>query len=312
MRCQTNGINRRFIFSPRSISPLLIRSSLLLSNHPKMYFFKVSALVMALVGCALATGGGGGYGGGAGAGNYGAGAGAGGYGAGAGAGGAGGGAGSYGAGSGAGGFAGASRAFGGASSYGGSGGYGQNEAPKPYNFDYQSADEQGNVHYRTEEGDASGTVRGTYGYTDTQGLFRVVEYIADAGGFRANIRTNEPGTDGKESPADVQLTAEQPPAGIQDKFTGGRSGGAGAYNRGGAGAGSYGAGSGAGSYGSSAGAGSYGSSAGAGSYGAGAGAGAGSGFAGGAGSGFGGGARGGAGSYGGGAGAGVRSGKSGY
>ncbi|PRD31841.1 UNVERIFIED_CONTAM: Cuticle protein 10.9 [Trichonephila clavipes] len=199
---------------------------------------------MAVVGYAMATGGGS-YGGGAGAGSYGSGSGAGGYGAGAGAGGVGGGAGSYGAGAGAGagagGFGGASRGFGGASSYGGgassygggAGGYGQNEAPKPYNFDYQSADEQGNVHYRNEEGDASGTVRGTYGYTDNQGLFRVVEYIADASGFRANIRTNEPGTDGKESPADVQITAEQPPAGIQDKFTGGRSGGAGAY-RGGA------------------------------------------------------------------------------
>ncbi|GIY29282.1 hypothetical protein CDAR_513741 [Caerostris darwini] len=72
------------------------------------------------------------------------------------------------------------------------------EAPKLYKFDYNAADEQGNRHYRTEEGDASGTVRGTYGYTDNQGLYRVVEYVADAGEFRANVRTNEPGTDGRE------------------------------------------------------------------------------------------------------------------
>ncbi|GBN77268.1 hypothetical protein AVEN_130964-1 [Araneus ventricosus] len=100
-----------------------------------------------------------------------------------------------------------------------SGGYGQNEVPQPYNFDYQSADEQGNTHYHREEADASGTVRGSYGYTDVQGLYRVVDYIADVNGFRASIRTNEPGTDGKESPADVQMTVEQPPFGIQDRYT---------------------------------------------------------------------------------------------
>ncbi|GBO04963.1 hypothetical protein AVEN_92841-1 [Araneus ventricosus] len=113
-----------------------------------------------------------------------------------------------------------------------SGGYGQNEVPQPYNFDYKSADEQGNTHYHREEADASGTVRGSYGYTDVQGLYRVVDYIADASGFRASIRTNEPGTDGKESPADVQMTAEPPPFGIQDRYspfggTGGSRGGSG-------------------------------------------------------------------------------------
>ncbi|GBN20255.1 hypothetical protein AVEN_5088-1 [Araneus ventricosus] len=100
------------------------------------------------------------------------------------------------------------------------GGFSQNEAhPHPYNFDYQSDDEQGNTHYHREETDASGTVRGSYGYTDVQGLYRVVDYIADVNGFRASIRTNEPGTDDKESPADVQMTVDQPPAGIQDRYT---------------------------------------------------------------------------------------------
>ncbi|GIX81208.1 hypothetical protein CDAR_542871 [Caerostris darwini] len=152
--------------------------------------------ISALVGYTLATGGGNygsGSGSGGGGGNYGS--------------VSGGGGGNYGTGSSIGYSGGGSRAsFGG--NYGGQ------------NFDYNAADEQGNSHYRTEEGDASGTVRGTCGYTDNQGLYRVVEYVADAGEFRANVRTNEPGTDGKESPADVQLTVEQPPAGIQNSFSG--------------------------------------------------------------------------------------------
>lgn len=47
-----------------------------------------------------------------------------------------------------------------------------------------------------------------------QGIYRIVEYVADANGFRATIKTNEPGVDGKESPADVVMNAEAPPAGL--------------------------------------------------------------------------------------------------
>ncbi|GFT44454.1 cuticle protein 10.9 [Nephila pilipes] len=181
----------------------------------KMHFTQVSIVVAALIGYVCATG----YGGGAGGfgGNRGFGGGAG---------------GGYGGGAGGG--------------YGG--GAGGNYPPQPYNFDYQARDEQGNVHYRNEQGDQSGAVRGSYGYTDNQGLYRVVDYVADANGFRANVRTNEPGTDGKESPADVQLTAEQPPAGIYDRYTrGGYGGGSGSYGGGaGAGAGGYGGGAGIG------------------------------------------------------------------
>ncbi|XP_054717394.1 uncharacterized protein LOC129226789 [Uloborus diversus] len=201
-----------------------------------MFISQVAVVVVALMGYVSAAGYGGGAGG-FGGGNFGGGGrgGGGGYGGGAG--------GGYGGGAG-----------GGGGGYGG--GQGGNYPPQPYNFDYQARDEQGNVHYRNEQGDASGAVRGSYGYTDNQGLYRVVEYVADAGGFRANIRTNEPGTDGKESPADVQLTAEQPPAGIQDKYTrvggggGGYSGGSGSY---GGGAGGFG-GAGAGGFGGSRGA----------------------------------------------------------
>ncbi len=36
---------------------------------------------------------------------------------------------------------------------------------------------------------------GSYGYTDGHGIYRQVDYIADKSGFRAVIKTNEPGTD---------------------------------------------------------------------------------------------------------------------
>lgn len=217
-----------------------------------MHLSQVTIIFVAVIGHVLATG----YGGGGGAGGYGGGAG--GFGSG------GGGRGGYGGGG------------GGAGGYSGGGG---NYPPEPYNFDYQARDEFGNVHYRQEQGDQSGAVKGSYGYTDNNGLFRVVEYVADAGGFRANIRTNEPGV-GPDSPADVSLTAEAPPAGIQDRYTRVGGGGGGGYGGGGHG-GSYGGGAG--------------------------GSGGGSRHSGGAGGGgFGGGAK-----FGGG-GAGVRSGKSGY
>ncbi|KAG1677198.1 Echinoderm microtubule-associated protein-like [Nymphon striatum] len=48
---------------------------------------------------------------------------------------------------------------------------------------------------------------GSYGYTDAYGLYRQVEYTADEYGFKANIKTNEPGTD-NQNPADVLIYAE--------------------------------------------------------------------------------------------------------
>ena len=90
-------------------------------------------------------------------------------------------------------------------------------SPKPYNVGYQSIDEQGVLQYKEESGDGSGTVKGKYGYSDSQGLYRKVEYIADRNGFKANIMTNEPGV-GKDSPADVRMNAEQTPAGIQERY----------------------------------------------------------------------------------------------
>ncbi|GBM94575.1 hypothetical protein AVEN_198324-1 [Araneus ventricosus] len=69
-----------------------------------------------------------------------------------------------------------------------------------YDFDYKVVDGRGNTHYHKAEADAKGTVRGTCGYKEIQGVYRVVDYMADASGFHAKIKTNELGTDGK-SPA---------------------------------------------------------------------------------------------------------------
>lgn len=47
-------------------------------------------------------------------------------------------------------------------------------------------DEGGNGQFRKEES-TRGVVRGSYGYTDAYGLYRVVDYIADENGFRGNF-----------------------------------------------------------------------------------------------------------------------------
>jgi hypothetical protein len=65
--------------------------------------------------------------------------------------------------------------------------------PTPYTYGFQSADEFGTTLTRQESADGGGVVTGSYGYTDAQGLSRLVEYVADAAGFRASVKTNEPG-----------------------------------------------------------------------------------------------------------------------
>ncbi|KAL1419244.1 hypothetical protein MTO96_005338 [Rhipicephalus appendiculatus] len=67
--------------------------------------------------------------------------------------------------------------------------------------------------------------KGTYGYTDSYGVYRKVHYVADQNGFRADIKTNEPGVK-QENPADVQLVVEPAPQGVlQQALTGSRSAG---------------------------------------------------------------------------------------
>ncbi|KAH7963022.1 hypothetical protein HPB52_019284 [Rhipicephalus sanguineus] len=66
--------------------------------------------------------------------------------------------------------------------------------PQPYSFGYDNVDEFGNRQFRSEQGDSNNAKTGSYGYRDANGLYRRVNYVADAYGFRATVDTNEPGT----------------------------------------------------------------------------------------------------------------------
>ncbi|XP_022240175.1 uncharacterized protein LOC106458290 isoform X2 [Limulus polyphemus] len=88
------------------------------------------------------------------------------------------------------------------------------EVPQPYDFGYQVKDDYGNSQSRQEAGDDYGNKVGSYSYRDAYGIYRKVEYVADADGFRAKIKTNEPGTS-NDSPADVSIVAEEPVATYQ-------------------------------------------------------------------------------------------------
>lgn len=85
--------------------------------------------------------------------------------------------------------------------------------PEPYNYNYNWANEFGSVASKEEESDGN-TVRGSYSLQEANGVYRIVDYIADANGFRATIRTNEPGVD-VPAPAGVEVIREPPPANIQ-------------------------------------------------------------------------------------------------
>ncbi|XP_074594651.1 uncharacterized protein LOC141850022 [Brevipalpus obovatus] len=95
------------------------------------------------------------------------------------------------------------------------------EAPMPYSFGYDSGDESGNKLSRAETSDENGAVKGSYSYLDADGLYRTVEYVADKQGFRANIKTNEPGLNarGETAPAGVTIVGEQTPSNILNRLT---------------------------------------------------------------------------------------------
>ncbi|XP_067145052.1 adult-specific rigid cuticular protein 15.7-like [Centruroides vittatus] len=63
-----------------------------------------------------------------------------------------------------------------------------------YAFNYQIVDGLGATNGRAEVGDAWGNKRGSYNLADIDGRARRVEYVADGAGFRAVVKTNEPGT----------------------------------------------------------------------------------------------------------------------
>ncbi|KAG0436479.1 hypothetical protein HPB47_017923 [Ixodes persulcatus] len=68
------------------------------------------------------------------------------------------------------------------------------ESAQPYDFGYDNVDEYGNKQFHKEQGDANNAKTGSFGYTDANGVYRRVNYVADANGFRATVETNEPGT----------------------------------------------------------------------------------------------------------------------
>ncbi|KAM7307196.1 collagen alpha-2(I) chain [Ixodes scapularis] len=88
-------------------------------------------------------------------------------------------------------------------------GHGSQDAWKPYEFAYGESLGP----FQRESGDAAGNKKGVYGLKDPDGRFRTVNYVADAGGFRASVQTNEPGVDDAQSPADVAVNKQSPPAG---------------------------------------------------------------------------------------------------
>ncbi|OQR74094.1 hypothetical protein BIW11_09311 [Tropilaelaps mercedesae] len=90
---------------------------------------------------------------------------------------------------------------------------GESGIPQPYDFGYNIQDEFGNNQFRQENADNRGAVRGSYGYTDALGLYRRVEYIADENGFRAEVKSNEPGVKG-DQPANAHFTVDEVPQNV--------------------------------------------------------------------------------------------------
>ncbi|KAF8771157.1 cuticle protein 10.9-like [Argiope bruennichi] len=87
----------------------------------------------------------------------------------------------------------------------------QNFQPRPYQYGYAFADGLGMSQHKNEVADGTGAVKGAYGYQDPLGVYRNVEYTADKDGYKAVIRSNEPGTS-NHAAADAVYIVELPPA----------------------------------------------------------------------------------------------------
>ncbi|GFT65348.1 cuticle protein 16.8 [Trichonephila clavipes] len=79
---------------------------------------------------------------------------------------------------------------------------------KSYKFGYSIKDRHGEQH-REESGNEGHAVRGSYAFTDPRGIRREVHYVADHGGLRAQVKTNEPGT-ANQNPAAMHLISDAP------------------------------------------------------------------------------------------------------
>lgn len=77
---------------------------------------------------------------------------------------------------------------------------------QPYSFGYEVRDPYGNQQYRSETSDSAGQVTGSYGYWGPDGVYRHVDYVADHLGYRASVRTSEPGIT-SDDPSNVRVTA---------------------------------------------------------------------------------------------------------
>ncbi|XP_064487321.1 uncharacterized protein LOC135399493 [Ornithodoros turicata] len=79
---------------------------------------------------------------------------------------------------------------------------------QPYSFSYDAIGHDGSSS-RSESGDGRGRVTGYYTLSTGEGSRRRVSYVADEGGFRATVDTNEHGT-ADDSPADVVFRSTAP------------------------------------------------------------------------------------------------------
>ncbi|XP_071037544.1 uncharacterized protein [Parasteatoda tepidariorum] len=81
-------------------------------------------------------------------------------------------------------------------------------AKLPFTFGYRFTDDYGTTQVREEKTDPDGAKTGSYSFIDPSGTYRRVDYIADHRGFRATVRTNEPGTVPVD-PAHVSVRVEE-------------------------------------------------------------------------------------------------------
>ena len=77
-----------------------------------------------------------------------------------------------------------------------------------YSFGYDEAGATGGS-FRHEKSDALGNRVGSYGLRGADGRVRVVNYVADANGYRASVQTNEPGTESRDT-ANVAVNKAAP------------------------------------------------------------------------------------------------------
>ncbi|XP_022655157.1 uncharacterized protein LOC111273620 isoform X2 [Varroa jacobsoni] len=77
--------------------------------------------------------------------------------------------------------------------------------PIPFEYAYTSDDPEGS-HSAQSSGDGNGRMTGSYSISLADGRTRTVNYVADENGYRAEVTTNELGTESK-NPADVVFTS---------------------------------------------------------------------------------------------------------